>query len=124
MKRWTITYDDQSTTVALAEKDIWTGLPNVESVQDAGEEQIETPTPVKAWNELDFRREFTRTERKAIVAAAASSADVDDFVKLLEAAGRSGSRILATDQDVIDGLNALEAGGIIGDGRAAEILGT
>lgn len=36
MNRWKISYADGSDNIALSERDIWTGLPNVMSVNDMG----------------------------------------------------------------------------------------
>lgn len=77
---------------------------------------------VPLWDAFDFKARFTADERKAIRAAAAVNADVLDFLDMLDTAGMTGTRIKADSQMVIDALSALEAGGILAEGRAAEIL--
>lgn len=67
---------------------------------------------------LDFLTRFTQAERIAIRTAAQSNAAVADYLAMQDAAGS----ITLTDQRTIDGVNALEAAGLIGAGRAAKIL--
>ena len=75
-----------------------------------------------SWDALDFKRRFTQAERIAILTAAKSSAEVQDFVALLDTAAACGRLIYANDVDVISGLNAYEQAGLIGPGRASAIL--
>lgn len=67
---------------------------------------------------LDFLNRFTQAERIAIRTAAASNAAVADYLAMQTAA----SGISLIDQRTIDGVNALEAAGLIAAGRAAQIL--
>jgi hypothetical protein len=76
----------------------------------------------KTYDPLDFTRRFTSAERQAIRAAAKTNTAVEDFVELLNIAAASGRRITITDPDVVAGVQAYEAAGLIGQGRAAEIL--
>ncbi len=94
--------------------------------RDNGDGTFTNPTQGAAtasWDEFDFRRRFTREERKTILAASKVNDDIAEFEALLQAAGRTGTRIHADDPDLIDGVTALETGGLIAEGRAAEILG-
>jgi len=68
---------------------------------------------------LDFMNLFSDSEMAAIYEAEAGSTLIKVWVKKLEAA----SQIDLSDQRTIDGINALESAGLIGAGRAAEILG-
>lgn len=83
------------------------------------------PAPVRHWDEFDFRKRFTSSERKAITAAAKVNADVEDFVSMLECAGRTGTRIKADDPLLIAALDFMSAGDtpLLGEGRKDEILG-
>jgi plasmid stability protein len=67
---------------------------------------------------LSFENRFTRDERKAIRRAALTDEDVQDFVSLAAKA----THIDLSLQQTIDSVNALEQMGLIGEGRAAEIL--
>lgn len=67
---------------------------------------------------LDFLNRFTQAERIAIRTAAQSNAAVADYLAMQDAA----SGIDLTDTRTIAGVNALEAAGLIGAGRAAQIL--
>lgn len=67
---------------------------------------------------LDFLNRFTQAERIAIRTAAASNAAVADYLAMQTAA----SGISLIDPRTIEGVNALEAAGLIAAGRAAQIL--
>lgn len=67
---------------------------------------------------IEFMDRFTDPEMVAIYTAAASQPMVNVWVKKLEAT----AEISLTSHRTIDGLNALEAAGLIAEGRAAEIL--
>jgi predicted metal-binding protein len=81
------------------------------------------PPAVPQWDEFDFRKRFTRDERKAILAATKVSADVEDFEAMLKAAGRTGTMIKSNDALLIEAMALLEDAGLIAEGRANEILG-
>lgn len=81
------------------------------------------PPPVKSWDAYDFKLRFTADERKAIRTAAKTSPDVEDFMDLLDTAAATGTRIKADDALLNAGLSAMEFAGLIGAGRAAEIVG-
>ena len=76
------------------------------------------PPPQTRITAVAFKRRFTPTERIAIRAAAQANAQVYDYMDLLN----SGLAVHVTDADVIAGLQALEAAGVIAAGRAAQIL--
>lgn len=81
------------------------------------------PTPsAQAQNmkmtKLGFKQRFTQPERIAIRQAAASNPVVFDFQDLLD----SATYIDISRQDTIDAINQLEQFGLIGEGRAEEIL--
>lgn len=77
----------------------------------------------KSWDAFDFKMRFTSDERKAILAAAKTNADVEDFDDMLNTAAATGTRIVSTNALVRDGLTLMENAGLIDPGRAAEILG-
>ena len=66
-----------------------------------------------------FKRRMTTAERIGIRTAAASSAEIFDFMDLLDTA----TYVDFEDAETITGLNTLEGAGLLGAGRAAEILG-
>jgi hypothetical protein len=74
--------------------------------------------PVRVWSRIEFLRKFTPTERITIRTVAKQNAQLDDFMFLLEAA----QEVHSDNADVLAGLSMLEAAGLIGKGRAAEIL--
>lgn len=80
------------------------------------------PTVPPAWNALDFKRRFTTAEQIAIYTAAKTVVLVQVFIALLDTAAACGVMIHADDPDVIAGINAYEAAGLIATGRAAQIL--
>jgi len=67
---------------------------------------------------LSFENRMTRDERKAIRRAALTNEDVQDFMGLAAKA----THIDLSLQQTIDSVNALEQMGLLGEGRAAEIL--
>lgn len=67
---------------------------------------------------FEFLKRFTSDERKAIYAAAKTNSDIEDFKMLLDAA----QEVNLAHADTINGVNALEATGLISTGRAVEIL--
>lgn len=77
-----------------------------------------TPQPPDELNKIDFLRLFTQAERIAIRAAAKVNPVVEDYQAMLDAA----SVIRLSDPDIQDGVPDLEEAGLIGPGRAAQIL--
>jgi hypothetical protein len=84
-----------------------------------------TPEPVPApdpapvpLHKVDFLRLFTQTERINIRAAAAVNAVVADYQYMLDAA----TTVNLSDPDILTGVPLLEAAGLIGPGRADQIL--
>lgn len=73
------------------------------------------PTPL---NKVDFLRLFLQSERINIRAAAAVNAIIADYQAMLDAA----NVVLLTDPDIVAGIPMLEQAGLIGPGRAAQIL--
>ena len=69
-------------------------------------------------NKIDFLRLFTQAERITIRQAAKVNPLVEDYQDMLNQA----SIVKLSDPDIQAGLPALEAAGIIGPGRAAQIL--
>lgn len=71
---------------------------------------------------LEFRGRFTQDEKRAIYAAAESVIDIriwlDDLMAVTEADG-----VDTADERTVAGVQGLEAAGLIGKGRALEILG-
>jgi len=66
-----------------------------------------------------FLKRFTAEERVAIRAAGEQSPAINDYLELLKAAGAD---VDLTDPITAQGLQALEAAGLLDEGRAAEIL--
>ena len=69
-------------------------------------------------SKLEFLELFTPTERKAIKTARKVSEDLDDYLYLFELAEEVNLDSASTQ----GGVALLEAGGLIGAGRAAEVL--
>lgn len=78
---------------------------------------IEQPKPAHI-TLLALNLRFTRAERDAIRAAEVSDLDVSDIMYLM----RQASFISLSDPTTIQGLVALEYKGLLGSGRANEIL--
>ena len=76
------------------------------------------PAPVAPWTRKDFLLKFTPTEYAAIKSATLVDSGVDYYWAIFQAA----ENVLKTDPVTIAGINALETAGLIGPGRAAEIL--
>ena len=77
-----------------------------------------TPVAPTTLNKIDFLRLFTQAERIAIKEAAKTNAVVEDYQYMLD----SATTVNLQDPDILMGIPALEAAGIIGPGRAAQIL--
>ena len=73
---------------------------------------------VKTITKLAFLNRFTSDERIGIRTAAAQSPAIADYLAMLDAA----QDIDLTDARTIGGVQALEDAGLIGEGRATEIL--
>ena len=67
---------------------------------------------------LEFRHQFTMTEKQALYAAA----ETDSVVKMILDDLAVASYVETTDQDTIDSVNYLASAGIITASRATEIL--
>ena len=76
-----------------------------------------TPTSY-TWSKLEYLRRFTQEERIAIRAAAKSVPQLEDYLELLALA----SEVKSDDPDIVTALAMLEGAGLIGAGRAGEIL--
>lgn len=75
-------------------------------------------TVIQPWTKKEFMLKFTPVEYAAIKAAAAADATLDYYWTVFTVA----DNVLKTDPATIAGIQAFEAAGIIGTGRAAEIL--
>jgi uncharacterized protein (DUF1330 family) len=78
----------------------------------------DAPVVVMTWTKLEYLRRFTQDERIAIRTAAKSVPQLEDYMALLELA----SEVRSDDPDIISALQMLEFSGLIGEGRAQEIL--
>ena len=76
------------------------------------------PPVVDELNKIDFLRLFTQAERIAIREAAAVNPLISDYQHMLDAA----TVVRLSDPDIQTGVPLLELGGLIGAGRAAQIL--
>ena len=76
------------------------------------------PPVVDELNKIDFLRLFTQAERIAIRQAAKVNPVVEDYQAMLDAA----TIIRLSDADIQEGIPELEDAGLIGPGRAAQIL--
>ena len=89
------------------------GLVYPEVVPLVVEPEIKQPISV-----LDFRNRFTQDEKIAIYTAAKQAVAIQVWIEDLGAA----KDVNVTHDQTIAGVNALESAGLIGVGRAAEIL--
>ena len=71
------------------------------------------------YDTFDFLRRFTSEERITIRTAAKTNAVLEDFMALLE----MSQHVQSTDPDTVAGMQLLEAAGLLGPGRAQQILG-
>ena len=76
------------------------------------------PPPVDEMNKVDFLRLFTPAERRNILEEAKTNTYLLDYQNLLNAADKPR----LSDPDMQVGIPLLELGGLIGPGRAAQIL--
>lgn len=87
---------------------------HIEVVPDAPE-----PTLIRmTWTQTQWKRRFTQAERLAIRDAATHSPELADYLDLMNGA----DEIANDDPDTIKAMNLLEAVGLIGAGRANEVL--
>ena len=77
------------------------------------------PPPVDELHKVDFLRLFTQAERIAIRQAAKVNQVVEDYQDMLDA---SPGKVRLSDPDIQEGVPELEDAGLIGPGRAAQIL--
>lgn len=87
---------------------------------------VEQPVPVRRrLSTLAFRDRFTQSEKVAIYTASKTSVEVQIWLDDLSAATPENDRtsVDLDDPRTIAGVTALEVIGLIGIGRAAEILG-
>lgn len=70
------------------------------------------------WSQTQWKRRFTQVERLAIRDAATHSPELADYLDLMNGA----DEIANDDPDTIKAMNLLEAVGLIGEGRANEVL--
>ena len=78
----------------------------------------DAPIVAMTWTKLEYLRRFTQGERIAIRGAAKASPELEDYMELLSEA----TEVRSNDPDIISALTMLEAVGLIGSGRAQEIL--
>lgn len=76
------------------------------------------PPPIDELNKIDFYRLFTSAERIAIRAAALTNPLIADYQDMLDATPKPR----LSDPDLQTGVQLLELGGLLGVGRAAQIL--
>jgi len=86
-----------------------------------GQENI-PDSGVRAWDAYDFKLRFTTAERMAIRARAKTDPVAEDFMDMLDTAAATNTSIFSTDALVNAGLQYLESEGVLGEGRAAEIV--
>lgn len=90
-------------------------------VEPPAEPEVPAPTVYggrRILSKLEFLELFTPTERKAIKTARGVSEDLDDYLYLFELA----EEVNLDNASTQGGVALLEAGGLIGAGRAAEVL--
>jgi hypothetical protein len=78
----------------------------------------DAPIVAMTWTKLEYLRRFTQAERIAIRGAAKVVPELEDYLQLLELA----SEVRSDDPDIASALAMLEGAGLIGAGRAQEIL--
>ena len=78
----------------------------------------DVPVVAMTWTKLEYLRRFTQEERIAIRGAAKVVSELEDYLQLLELA----SEVRSDDPDIAAALAMLEGAGLIGAGRAQEIL--
>lgn len=83
-------------------------------------EPLTPPAPELYKSQNEMIRRFTVAEFTGILTAAKSNVFIEYWVFRFNALTKTGVNIL--DPETIEGVNQLEAAGLIGKGRAAEIL--
>lgn len=78
----------------------------------------DVPVVAMVWTKLEYLRRFTQAERIAIRGVAKMVPELDDYLQLLELA----DEVRSDDPDIVGALAMLEGAGLIGAGRAGEIL--
>jgi hypothetical protein len=78
----------------------------------------DAPIVAMTWTKLEYLRRFTQAERIAIRGAAKAVPELEDYLQLLELA----SEVRSDDPDIASALAMLGGAGLIGAGRAGEIL--
>jgi hypothetical protein len=100
----------------------WSGMEFVthDHAPEAVDPSAPTDAPIVAmtWTKLEYLRRFTQAERIAIRGAAKVVPELEDYLQLLELA----SEVRSDDPDIASALAMLEGAGLIGAGRAQEIL--
>lgn len=99
----------------------WYGMEFATHDHTSVPEPAPAPTPPAlgiTLTKLEYLRRFTQPERIRIRDAAAVNAQLADYMQLLELA----TEVRTDDPDTIAAVQMLEAAGLIGAGRAQEIL--
>ncbi len=78
----------------------------------------DAPIVAMTWTKLEYLRRFTQAERIAIRGAAKVVPELEDYLQLMELA----TEVRSDDPDIASALAMLEGSGLIGAGRAGEIL--
>lgn len=79
--------------------------------------EVETPTSKRVLTKLEYMNRFTDSELAAIYTAAKTVVQVEIWLEKFKAA----TEVNLDDLVTVAGLDALEAAGLIGEGRSAEI---
>jgi len=87
-----------------------------------GSSFVDTRPEIYSLNLFEFRERFTQAEKFAIYTAANSDIEIRIWLDDLMALQTSGGQVVLDDPRTIAGLEKLEQSGIIGVGRASEIL--
>ena len=99
----------------------WTGMDfaDFDHTPEADASGItDAPIVAMTWTKLEYLRRFTQAERIAIRGAAKVVPELEDYLQLLELA----TEVRSDDPDIASALAMLEGSGLIGAGRAGEIL--
>lgn len=108
---------------SATQKITWTGMSfdthDHTEVPEDDSGVTDAPIVAMTWTKLEYLRRFSPAERIAIREAAKTVPALDDYLQLLELA----EEVRSDDPDIIGALTMLEAVGLIGAGRANEILG-
>jgi len=103
------------TEVAQLQSDGWVIL---SERPPAPPEPTPAPPPPVILNKVDFLRLFYQQERIDIRAAGTVNPIIADYQYMLDAA----TTVSLSDPDILTGIPMLEAAGLLGPGRAAQIL--